>query len=416
MKVAILSETFLPQVNGVVRTVEKIVKFLEANGHEALLVTLGEGDANYSNTEVVRAPGVPFGLYKELHLVKPEDEFFSKFVGNDIMQFPAILLMTLIPSANTVVGEALERFKPDIIHLVTPVTLGAIGHYYMEKMNLPSLATFHTDIAAYAPRYQVPYAENVVNLLTKTIYSKSERVLAPSPSSQKQLEEIGLENVGVFGRGVDHTMYSPEKRNKELLREFNLDTEKITLMYAGRLAEEKSIDKVIDCFKVLQKKYPNKVQLMIVGNGPCREDLEKQLTDTSDYAFTGLQTGDKFASLYAAADIFAFPSVTETFGQVVLESMASALPVVGYDSPGVRDLVENGHSGFLANQKVDHLDESNPASFIAGLINLIEKPELRAELGKNAHAEAQRRSWDNILGDLVREYQVLIDKRKLAAV
>ena len=246
MKVAILSETFLPQVNGVVRTVEKIVKFLEANGHEALLVTLGEGDANYSNTEVVRAPGVPFGLYKELHLVKPEDEFFSKFVGNDIMQFPAILLMTLIPSANTVVGEALERFKPDIIHLVTPVTLGAIGHYYMEKMNLPSLATFHTDIAAYAPRYQVPYAENVVNLLTKTIYSKSERVLAPSPSSQKQLEEIGLENVGVFGRGVDHTMYSPEKRNKELLREFNLDTEKITLMYAGRLAEEKSIDKVID--------------------------------------------------------------------------------------------------------------------------------------------------------------------------
>ena len=331
MKVAILSETFLPQVNGVVRTVEKIVKFLEANGHEALLVTLGEGDANYSNTEVVRAPGVPFGLYKELHLVKPEDEFFSKFVGNDIMQFPAILLMTLIPSANTVVGEALERFKPDIIHLVTPVTLGAIGHYYMEKMNLPSLATFHTDIAAYAPRYQVPYAENVVNLLTKTIYSKSERVLAPSPSSHKQLEEIGLENVGVFGRGVDHTMYSPEKRNKELLREFNLDTEKITLMYAGRLAEEKSIDKVIDCFKVLQKKYPNKVQLMIVGNGPCREDLEKQLTDTSDYAFTGLQTGDKFASLYAAADIFAFPSVTETFGQVVLESMASALPVVGYD-------------------------------------------------------------------------------------
>jgi glycosyltransferase involved in cell wall biosynthesis len=409
LRVAILTETFLPQVNGVVRTVEKIIKYLEKNRHEVLLITIGDGEECYSSTQVVRVPGIPFGLYKELNLVKPEDELFAKFLDNEFMQLPIAALQSLIPSSNKVVEEALYKFQPDIIHLVTPVTLGAVGHYYIEKMKLPSLATFHTDIAAYAPRYQIPYVENIINVVTKMIYSKADRVLAPSPSSKAQLENIGIENVGVFGRGVDHKLFNPSKADKKKLEAYGLSSNRLTILYAGRLAEEKSLEKLVESFKHLLIKYPEDIQLLIIGEGPSRIDLEAALAGASNYAFTGLKTGEELASLYASADIFAFPSVTETFGQVVLEAMASGLPVLGFDSPGVRDLIEQAVSGFLADPKVDYLDTVNPLSFIYNLEALIKDAAWRKKLGDRAFAIAQQRSWDAILAELVGEYEILIN-------
>jgi len=392
-----------------VRTVEKIVKYLEKNKHEVLLVTIGDGDESYSATQVVRVPGIPFGLYKELNLVKPDDELLAKFLDNDFMQLPVATLQSLIPSSNKVVEEALYKFQPDIIHLVTPVTLGAVGHYYIDKMKLPSLATFHTDIAAYAPRYQIPYVENIVNLVTKVVYSKADRVLAPSPSSKAQLETIGLQNVGVFGRGVDHKLFNPTKVQRERLKDLGLNPDALTILYAGRLAEEKSIDKLIEAFKLLKNRDKLNIQLLIVGEGPSRAELETALSDTKDYAFTGLKTGEDLASLYASADIFAFPSVTETFGQVVLEAMASGLAVLGFDSPGVRDLVEHEKTGLLADPKLDYLDENKAASFISQLKYLIENSDIRKSFSEAAFNSAQLRSWDSILAGLVHEYEILID-------
>lgn len=391
------------------RTVEKIVKYLEKNKHEVLLVTIGDGDESYSATQVVRVPGIPFGLYKELNLVKPDDELLAKFLDNDFMQLPVATLQSLIPSSNKVVEEALYKFQPDIIHLVTPVTLGAVGHYYIDKMKLPSLATFHTDIAAYAPRYQIPYVENIVNLVTKVVYSKADRVLAPSPSSKAQLEAIGLQNVGVFGRGVDHKLFNPTKVQRERLKDLGLNSNALTILYAGRLAEEKSIDKLIEAFKLLKNRDKLNIQLLIVGEGPSRAELETALSDTKDYAFTGLKTGEDLASLYASADIFAFPSVTETFGQVVLEAMASGLAVLGFDSPGVRDLVEHEKTGLLADPKLDYLDENKAASFISQLKYLIENSDIRKSFSEAAFNSAQLRSWDSILAGLVHEYEILID-------
>ena len=391
------------------RTVEKIVKYLEKNKHEVLLITIGDGDESYSATQVVRVPGIPFGLYKELNLVKPDDELLAKFLDNDFMQLPVATLQSLIPSPNKVVEEALYKFQPDIVHLVTPVTLGAVGHYYIDKMKLPSLATFHTDIAAYAPRYQIPYVENIVNLVTKVVYSKADRVLAPSPSSKTQLESIGLQNVGVFGRGVDHKLFNPSKAQRERLKDYGLNPEYLTILYAGRLAEEKSIEKLVDSFKILKNRDNLNVQLLIVGEGPSRAELEAALSDTKDYAFTGLKTGEDLAALYASSDIFAFPSVTETFGQVVLEAMASGLAVLGFDSPGVRDLVEHEKTGLLADPKLDCLDETKSASFISRLRYLIANSDLRKSFSEAAFNSAQLRSWDSILAGLIHEYEILID-------
>ena len=396
MKIALFTETFLPQVNGVVRTIEKIVKHLEQKGHEVKLFAIGEGEKSYSKTEVIRVDGVPFSFYKELYVVKPEDKWLSKLIENDISQTPIAALQTLIPSKHSVVEKALEDFKPDLIHLATPVTLGAIGIYYVEKLKLPCLATFHTDLAAYAPMYQLPYMEEFVNAVTNMVYSRADRILAPSRSSRFQLKKIGLKNVGVFGRGVDHVLFDPAKANKDKLKEIGLDPSKKTIAYVGRLAEEKSIPQLITSYKELKAKHDD-IQLLLIGDGPAREGLEKDLKDTKDWAFAGLKKGEELAELFASADIFAFPSKTETFGQVVQEAMASGLPVVGFDSPGVRDLVQDTFTGFLAYDQT---------SFTQSIEKLFDT-ELRTKLSTNAREFAQTRSWESILDGLVTEYQKL---------
>ncbi len=399
MRVAIFTETFLPQVNGVVKTIEKIVNHLETNGHEVLLITIGEGEDYYSQSKVVRVEGIPFSFYKELYLVKPEDKLLAKILKQDLMQVPMSILQALVPNKHTLVEQVLKEFNPDIIHLATPATLGAIGFYYVEQMNLPCLATFHTDLAAYAPMYQVPYIEDILNAVTRMIYSKAGKVLAPSPSSKTKLEAIGLTNVGVFGRGVDAKLFNPQRRNKNIWTKYGLDANKTTVIYVGRLADEKSIPELINAYANLEQRYSD-IQLVIIGDGPIKQNLEAGLQERAkNFVFTGIKKGEELAELYASADIFAFPSRTETFGQVVLEAMASGLPVLGYDSPGVRDLVVTGDSGLLAN------DEKG---FEIALENLISNKDLRSNYGEYSWKLSQKRSWTTILDELLEEYKKLI--------
>lgn len=397
MKIAIFTETFLPQINGVVRTIERIVKHLEANGHEVLLFTIGQGEDNYSQSKIIRLDGIDFVLYPELKIVKPEDKWLCKLLENEMIQTPIAFLQSLLPSKNNIVKEALEKFQPNLIHIATPATLGAIAFYYAEEMNLPCLATFHTDLAAYAPMYQFPYATEIVNAVTKMVYTKANRVLAPSPSSQLQLGLIGLKNVGIFGRGVDGQLFNPKHKNKKILSKYGLDPNLITVLYVGRLAEEKSIPDLLTSFTELS--FNNSIQLLIIGDGPVRSNLEALLAESkSKYSFAGIQKGEELACLYASSDIFAFPSRTETFGQVVLEAMASGLPVLGYDSPGVRDLIEDQKSGILVNSL---------SSFKLGLELLVQDSQLRESYGQNSRELALQRSWDKILNSLLEEYKSL---------
>jgi glycosyltransferase involved in cell wall biosynthesis len=401
MRIALITETFLPQVNGVVRTLEKIIQHLENSGHETMVITIGEGENFYSKTEVVRVPGVKFSLYKELHLVKPQEEWFNALLENEFTQVPIAMLQALLPRPHPMVEEALNRFNPDLVHLVTPVTLGSIGYYYADNMKLPCLATFHTDIAAYAPLYQqkIPYIAEMANTITKLVYDKADRVLAPSPSSQKQLETLGLNNVGVFGRGVNCELFNPARRNRSVLERYGLSRDLLTILYAGRLAEEKSIPILIQDFKDLSQIHD--IQLLLVGDGPLRSKIEEDLKGTK-YAFTGMKKDEEYAELHASCDIFAFPSKTETFGQVVLEAMASGLAVVGFDAPGVRDLVKHKFTGLLV--------DSNPGTSLKTVIEtLIKDSDLRHSCSVAARMEAQSRSWTEILNTLLGEYEALIN-------
>lgn len=401
LKIAIFTETFLPQVNGVVRTIEKIVKHLEKKGHQVKLFAIGEGEDHYSQSPVIRLAGVPFSFYKELYIVKPEDKLLGKLTEFDLSQTPIAALQALIPSKHSVVEKELEDFQPDLIHLATPVTLGAIGIYYVEKLKLPCLSTFHTDLASYAPMYQVPYMEEFVNAATKMIYSRTDRILVPSRSSQKQLRKLGLKNIGIFGRGVDYKLFDPHKSNKNILENYGLDPKKKTITYVGRLADEKSLPDLITSFKDLKQKH-NDIQLLIIGDGPSKDNLLESLKEEQGYAFTGLKKGEELAELFASGDIFAFPSRTETFGQVVQEAMASGLPVVGYNSPGVRDLIQDTFNGYLVDDQ---------EGFTEAIAKLLDTKTLD-KLSQNAREFAKTRSWECILDGLIDEYQKLIDVNK----
>lgn len=404
MKVCLITETFLPQVNGIVRTLEKIVKHLEANGHETLIIALGDGEDQYSKTPIVRVPGVKFCLYEELHLVAPQDDWVKKFVDKfDLAQIPAAIVQSLLPMPHPIVEKTFEEFKPDVVHLVTPATLGAVGFYYVDQHEIPCISSYHTDLTSYASQYQMPYLETLIDATNKLIYNRTDRVLAPSKSSKKQLKRAGVRNVGIFGRGVDTNLFNPKHKSKrsEVLTKHGLDPEKKTIMFSGRLAEEKSIPILIEAFKAFYKDYD--LQLMIVGDGPLKKTLSKQLKKTP-HVFTGMHKGEDYAELFGAADIFAFPSKTETFGQVVLEAMASGLPVLGFDAPGVRDLVVDQVSGLLA-------PEHDNDGFKASLKKLLDNPQEAQSYGEAGREEATKRSWTNILDELIAEYESVITKR-----
>ena len=366
---------------------------------------MGGGSTHYSRSTVVRIPGERFLMYPELYLALPDNGLLQKFISSALTQLPACMLMSVIVTHNQAVDKALRDFKPDIVHMVSPATLSAMAYDYVRSEKLPCLATYHTDIASYTAKYHVPFLKSFIDFFTNITYHRAGRVLAPSASSKLQLErDCGLKDVGIFSRGVDTQLFkhrdtlSSEQR-RALQLELGLDPDCITILYAGRLAGEKSIPVLVRDFKDLSD-AGHPVQLLLVGDGPIKAELKKELKRYPAF-FAGFKQGDDYARMFQLADIFAFPSRTETFGQVVQEAMASALPVIVFDAPGVRDLIKDKVTGLIAHGNSMHNE----------LEKLIADANLRFTLGATAYSEVQGRSWQQVLEGLVSEYRILLEHK-----
>ncbi len=402
MKIALVTETFLPQINGIVRTLERLIHHLEESGHEVLVVAMGGGSTHYSRSTVVRIPGERYVLYPELYLALPENWILRQLVSSPLTQVLASMCMSVLVTRNQLVDKALRDFKPDLVHLVSPATLGAMAYDYVRSERVPCIATYHTDIASYTAKYHVPFLKTFIDLFTWVIYKRAQIVLAPSPSSKLQLEQdCHLKDVGIFSRGVDTKLFKHRnslvaEQRLALCAELGLDPDCLTIVYAGRLADEKSIPVLVSDFKDLSD-AGHPVQLLLVGDGPIRVELEKDLKRYPAF-FAGFRQDDDYARMFQLADIFAFPSRTETFGQVVQEAMASALPVIVFDAPGVRDLVADGRTGLIARGN----------SMYDELLKLLTDASLRARLGEAAYGDVQSRSWQQVLEGLVQEYKKLL--------
>jgi phosphatidylinositol alpha 1,6-mannosyltransferase len=363
MRIALIAETFLPDVNGIVTTLRYVLEHLQSAGHQALLFAPAGAPAHYAGAEVVALPGLPFPLYPELRLTPPPLGMLAR----------------------------LRRFKPDLLHLVGPFTLGQTGHSLARRLNLPLLASYHTDVPAYSAYYGLGWLRAAAYRYLRWVHNRCTLTLCPSSATLADLRAHGFERLHVWGRGVDSARFHPAQQSLAWRDSVGARADETVLLYVGRLAREKRIDLLADALDGMAG-----VRLVLVGDGPVRPALARQLAHRP-VVFSGLLHGDALARAYASADLFVCPSDTETFGQATQEAMAAGLPVVAARAGGARDLVQDEATGLLFTPGDAH-------DLRRCLQALVDSPTRRAALGQAARTRAEQRSWRAVVDELIGWY------------
>jgi phosphatidylinositol alpha 1,6-mannosyltransferase len=368
LRIAVVAESFLPQINGVTNSVLRILDFFEKNGHEALIIA---PESNGGPTE---------------------------YAGFEILRVPALNVKGLIPIGlpQQFAKARVLNFNPDIIHLASPAILGNFVARFAKKNEIPTLSVYQTDLAGFANHYGFQIANTTLNKFVGKVHSNSDRTLAPSTSACNYLNQLGVQDVELWRRGVDSVRFSPIKRDEELRNELLGNRPDRTLIgYIGRLAHEKRLEDLISLDD------QDDVQLVIVGDGPTRARLERKLPNA---IFTGFKSGEDLARMYASLDIFIHTGQDETFCQSIQEALASGVPVIAPNSGGPIDLVENGKTGYLINT-------GNPKE-IKRVVKLIQQSDT-TELRQVTRQSVVNRTWQSINQELISHYLELISMKKI---
>ena len=375
MRIALFTETFLPKVDGIVTRLRHTVEHLQRNGDQVLVIAPDGGITEYKGAKVHGVSGFPLPLYPELKLAIPR---------------PAI-------------GEALDDFQPDIIHVVNPAVLGFAGIFHSKVHDIPLVASYHTHLPQYLQHYGLAMLEGFLWELLKVTHNQAALNLCTSTAMVEELSAHGIERVDLWQRGVDIETFHPEHASVEMRNKLSENhPESPLLLYVGRLSPEKEIERIKPILEIIPD-----ARLALVGDGPHRQALESYFADTNTN-FVGYLTGIDLAAAFASADAFIFPSRTETLGLVLLEAMAAGCPVVAARSGGIPDIVTDGVNGFL----FDPTDDDEGA--IAATIRLLEQKQEREVLRQNARLEAERWGWGAATRQLQTHYQRVIDRGEFA--
>ena len=363
LRIAIVSETFVPKMDGIVRFLLEMLGYLQRHEHAALVLCPGAGPSSVCGAEVVRAAALPFPLYPELQLTLRSSRMVS----------------------------VLRAWQPDIVHLAGPVLLGAQGLRVARLLGLPAVGHFQTNLPLYARHYGLPWLARPAWRYLALLHNRCVCTYAPSGPVAEECRLHGLQRVSVLPRGVDVTAFSPRFRSDVVRRGWGALPDQVVFLYAGRLAPEKNLLRLAELTRALPDS-----RLVVVGDGPYRATLARQLGGA--VCFTGYLHGEELAAAYASADVFAFPSLTETFGLVALEAMASGLPVLAMRAGGVPDSVADGQTGILC-------DPAIPSAWVRSARLLAESSELRRAMGEGGRAAAQARTWEATFDQLITDYR-----------
>ena len=279
------------------------------------------------------------------------------------------------------IGHALKRFGPDLIHAVNPFVLGPGGAFYARRNGVPLVASYHTNVAAYARFYGFGFMEKATRSWTRTWHNRARINLCTSEATYDYLVSEGIKRLRLWPQGVDARLFHPTHATREWRKKLSGgQPEAKILLYVGRLAPEKDIERL----KVALSAAPDAC-LAIVGKGPIQKELEREFADTRT-VFTGLLTGEDLAAAYASADLFVFPSTTETLGMAMIEALASGLPVVAARTGAIHEVVSEGENGLL-------YDPGSDGELASTVRRLLGNDELRRSFGLRARAAAEKRDW-----------------------
>jgi glycosyltransferase involved in cell wall biosynthesis len=370
VRLAFVTDTYLPEINGVTTVLRMIRQLIAGRGHELLFLAPDYPACSEPDRLVIRRASVPCPSYPAVRLSSP--------FGPDVFR-------------------ALDRFVPELIHVVTEGPLGAIGRRYALKRARPLVTSFHTDFPRYAARYLGPWAEKVAQIYLRRFHQPAVITQTPSAVSRADLVALGLPRTVVWGRGVESDRFTPARRS-EVQRGALGATGKVVVLHVGRLAVEKDPHVLIEAFQRAREAVGSEAVFCIAGDGPRAAALREALPFARHFGFL---ERDALADLYAAADLFVFPSPTETCGLVTLEAMASGLPVISADRGGVLENVRNGINGLV-------VATGDSRQFAEAVIGLIRDSAQRAAMAQAARAFAVGRDWTREIDDLERMYEFVV--------
>lgn len=316
LRVALVTETYPPEVNGVAMTLGRLADGLAAAGHRMSIVRprqLQESDRP-GNEHHLLTPGLPIPRYPELRFG--------------------------LPSARRL-HDAWRALRPDIVHIATEGPLGFSALITAHQLDIPIVSTFHTNFHRYSQHYGIGWLQGSIERYLRWFHNRTAVTLAPTRKLADALARRGFHNVGVLSRGVDTRLFHPDRRSAALRASWGVGKQDVVAIVVGRLAPEKNLDLALQAFAALRRHHPG-AHMIFVGDGPLREKLTRQYPDCR---FVGIRRGEDLAEHYASADLFLFPSLTETFGNVVSEALASGLPVVAFDYAAASDLIVTNENG-----------------------------------------------------------------------
>jgi phosphatidylinositol alpha 1,6-mannosyltransferase len=372
VKIGIVTESFLPGINGVTNSVLRILEHFRARGHEAMVVAPGEGPTEYAGAPVVRVPAVPLPVYRSFPVALPTRQ----------------------------VESALRDFQPDVVHLASPAVLCAMGAVASRRLDVPVVAVFQSDLVGFARRYRLGLVGPALWGWLRWIHRHAALSLAPSSVVAWELERRGITPVARWARGVDVDQFNPAHRS-ELLRRHLAPRGEVVVGYVGRLAAEKQVERLGHLTDL-----PG-TRLVIVGDGPLRPRLERRLPRAR---FLGFRTGGDLSATLASMDVFVHPGEAETFCQAIQEALASAVPVVAPAAGGPLDLIRHGVNGWLFPAR-------RPDLLRGAVAELAADPAARAAMGRAARASVEERTWPRLCDELLGHYGTVlgVDVRRARA-
>ena len=376
LKVALFTDTFAPQMNGVAKTLGRWQDALSARGHDVRVFTTS-APGEQSSDGISRAPSVPFWAYKELRLAAPSGRQACR---------------------------ALELFGPDLVHAATPFGVGLSGRAAARRLGIPLVTSYHTSFVQYARFYGLGALAAPALGYLRWFHNSGARTYVPTETIGRELSNAGFRGVSLWSRGVDTRRFHPGFRDRLLRATMGArEWGSAVIAYVGRIAAEKGVDVAAMAVREAADRRAG-VVFAVAGDGPD-EARCKRLAPRHSW-FAGRLTGDPLGAFYASADIFVFPSTTDTFGNVLMEAMASGLAIVAADVPQSREVVGEGAGVFVK--------PNDPGALADALVRLIDDEPRQARMRRAALERARARGWDAIFDRLIADYRsVIFESRRV---